>query len=209
MKLQTPCLSAADPGALDQAAQILKEGGLVAFPTDTVYGIGVSAFNARAIDRIFRVKARSLDKAVPILLADVSQLKQVALPVTGDAAKLIRHFWPGALTLILPKASHLPANLSTTKTIGVRIPDLALTCDLLRLTGPLAVTSANLSGKPSAITARQALEQLDGKVDLIIDGGPAPGGLASTVVDCSRGILQILREGPITREQIDQLLGFG
>jgi L-threonylcarbamoyladenylate synthase len=209
MNLRTPLLSAAGPGALDQAAEILRGGGLVAFPTDTVYGIGVSAFNARAVDRIFQVKGRSLEKAIPILLADADELEQIALQVTGDVKRLIHHFWPGALTLILPKAPHLPANLSATETIGVRIPDLALARDLLRLTGPLAATSANLSGKPSALTAQQVLEQLEGRVDLVLDGGPALGGHASTVVDCSRGVAEILREGPITREQINQLLGYG
>ncbi len=186
MTIKTEHLSLDHPDAFNRAAAIIQAGGVIAFPTDTVYGIGVSAFNKDAIEKIYQVKERSLLKAIPILAGDVSDLDQITPPFSVPVRKIIDNFWPGALTLILQLSPDLPSNLSPTPTIGLRVPDHHLMRELLRKTGPLAATSANLSGEPSALTAAEVRRQLEGRIDLVLDGGPAPGGQASTVLDCSR-----------------------
>jgi len=202
MNKKTEVHSLNDPGVFRQAADIIQKGGVIAFPTDTVYGIGVSAFDGKAIDKIYEVKGRPHIKAVPILLGDAVDLDQISLPLTPAVLRIISKFWPGALTLVLPASPGLPKNLSPTPTVGARIPNLDQIRNLLRATGPLAATSANLSGEPSAQTAGEVLQQLDGRIDLILDGGTVQGGQASTVLDCSGGNLKILREGPISLESI-------
>ena len=198
MKKQTEIISIDHPHALDKAVDIIDEGGVIAFPTDTVYGIGVSAFNEYSIERLFRVKGRSLQKAIPILIGDARELIKITAQVPSNAKKLIDLFWPGALTLIFELDPDLPENLSPTGTIGVRLPDHEFALDLLKATRPLAVTSANLAGKASALTAEQVRDQLDGKIDLILDGGRVQGGTASTVLDCTGEEFRIIREGPIS-----------
>ena len=206
MKKNTTTLSIDHPRALDIAIEIIEDGGVIAFPTDTVYGIGVSAFNEYAVDKLFRVKGRSLQKAIPILIGDPKDLKLVALPASPAVAVITSIFWPGPLTLILPLHPDLPENLTQTDSIGVRVPDHEFTRELLRATGPLAVTSANLSGELSAITAEDVTSQLDGKIELILDGGSSPGGNASTVVELRQDQPIILREGPISLEEILQAI---
>jgi len=202
MNIQTDLLSLNHPKAIGAALDVLKSGGVIAFPTDTVYGIGVSAFHKEAIDKIFQVKGRSHLKAIPILITDAGELSKIADQINPGTERIINRFWPGALTLVLPKHPSLPVNLSPANTIGVRIPNNNLTRELLRRSGPLAATSANLSGKPSALTAIEVLDQLDGRIDLILDGGPAPGGIASTVLDMTGKKPKVLREGPISWEQL-------
>jgi len=202
MDKKAEILSLNDPGVFRQAAAVIEEGGVIAFPTDTVYGIGVSAFNKNAIEKIYDMKGRSHIKAIPILVGDVVDLDQISSPLPPAVLRIISKFWPGALTLVLPASSSLPKNISPTPTVGVRIPDLDQVRNLLRATGPLAATSANLSGEPSALTADEVLGQFDGRIDLILDGGTVQGGQASTVLDCSRENLKILREGPISLESI-------
>ncbi len=206
MKKQTEIISIDHPRALDKAVDIIDDGGVIAFPTDTVYGIGVSAFNEYSIERLFRVKGRSLQKAIPILIGDVRELKRITTMVPAKAKKLIDHFWPGALTLILELDPELPENLSPDGTIGVRLPDQEFTLELLKATSPLAATSANLAGQNSAVTAEQVKDQLDGKIDLILDGGKVPGGIASTVLDCTGDKFRIVREGPISGEDLKAIL---
>jgi len=206
MKIDTLLLPMNQLGTLTRAAEIIQAGGVIAFPTDTVYGIGVSAFDQAAIEKIYRVKVRAAEKAIPVLLGDLSGLSKIAVLPSPAVNKIINKFWPGALTLILPLLPGLPGNLSTTQTIGVRIPNFKLTRELLNLTGPLAATSANLSGLPSALTAGQVSQSLGGKIDLILDGGTAPGGVASTVLDCTGEKFQILREGPISLEMLKEEL---
>jgi L-threonylcarbamoyladenylate synthase len=203
---KTEILSLTDPDAFQVASDVIQAGGVIAFPTDTVYGIGVSAFNQDAIEKIYQVKGRSHLKAIPILAGDAGDLVRIAAPFPPAAQKIIHEFWPGALTVVLPLLAGLPKNLSPTPTIGLRIPDHDQVRDLLRKTGPLAATSANLSGEASALTADEVFQQLDGRIDLILDGGPVPGGTASTVLDCSGEELKILREGPITKQAIDRTL---
>ena len=202
MKNETLILCLDQTQSLSAAAGIIRAGGVIAFPTDTVYGIGASAFDETAIEKIYQVKERSQEKAIPILAADPSGLVGITPPPTEMVLSLMEKFWPGALTLILPLLPGLPANLSPTETIGVRIPDHDLTRELLRLTGPLAATSANLTGQESALTADEVLLNLGGKIDLILDGGISPGGVASTVLDCTKTEPLILRTGPVTLEAI-------
>jgi L-threonylcarbamoyladenylate synthase len=183
----------------------LRGGGLVAFPTDTVYGLGASAFDPAAVVRIFAAKDRPPEKAIPVLLASASELAQVSPAPGRIAIRLAACFWPGPLTLVVAKDPRVPDAVAG-ETVGVRVPDHPVALSLLRLVGPLAVTSANLSGRDSPITADQVLEQLDGRLDLILDGGATPGGIPSTVVDCTASELFILRQGPLTLEQLNVAL---
>jgi L-threonylcarbamoyladenylate synthase len=196
--MDTQILPASQPDSLAQALAILQQGGLVAFPTDTVYGLGALARHPPSIARLYTVKDRESSKAIPILLGDQSELGNVTVDAGSQALLLAQHFWPGPLTLVLPRHSSLPEILSALPTIGVRMPNHPLALALLRLTGPLAVTSANLSGAASTVTAVEVLEQLSGRIPLILDGGRAPGGLPSTVVDCTGPELVILRQGPLS-----------
>jgi L-threonylcarbamoyladenylate synthase len=205
--MNTEILPAQDPKALSQALSILRAGGLVVFPTDTVYGVGALAFDGAAVEQIYAVKDRPIDKSIPVLIADPADLAKVTLKVPESAARLAAHFWPGPLTLIVPKHPNLPEAVSATSTVGVRIPDHPLAWMLLQAAGPMAVTSANLSGRPSPSTAQEVLAQLGGRVALIIDGGKTPGGVPSTVVDCVGMEARILRAGPISKDEIGAMLG--
>ena len=200
--MQTILMAINDPKALLMAIDVLTGGGLVAFPTDTVYGVGALAFNEDAVSRISEVKGRVVEKAIPILIGDMGQLGRVAAGVSMQCEKLAKRFWPGPLTIVLPRHPSIPDAITPLPTVGVRIPNFLPTIELLKLTGPLAVSSANLTGKNSSSTARGVQAQLDGKIPLILDGGVTPGGIPSTVVDCSQGRPVILREGPISLEQI-------
>ena len=190
------------PGAISSALEVLNNGGLVSFPTDTVYGLGVSVFNGPAIEGIYLAKNRPLEKSIPILIGDIDDLVKVSGEVPEIALKLAERFWPGPLTLIVPKHPDLPKQVSSTPTVGVRMPDYPMVRDLLRLVGPMAVTSANLSGQASPSTADEVWDQLSGRIALILDGGKTPGGVPSTVVDCLGDELKVLREGPITKNEI-------
>jgi L-threonylcarbamoyladenylate synthase len=200
--MKTHILGMNNPDALAHAIDILTSGGLVAFPTDTVYGLAALVFDEHAVSRIYDVKDRPSEKAVPILIGDISHLARVTAKVSETARRLAARFWPGPLTLVVPKSPAIPEAVSSLPTVGVRIPAFAPTLELLRLTGPLAVSSANISGQASPSTARGVEAQLGGRIPLILDGGVTPGGTPSTVVDCSNNPPDILRAGPITLEQI-------
>ena len=190
---------------VEKGAKILKEGGVIAFPTDTVYGLGADAFNPKAVERIYEVKKRPRQLAFPLLIADMSQLTAVAEPISGIAWFLARHFWPGGLTLVLPKAASLPAYLASQSSIAVRVPDHPICLALIRCLGnPIIGTSANISGKPVTLTADEVKQQLRDKVDLIIDGGECPGGSESTIVDVTSEVPVILRQGIIPTYEIDE-----
>jgi L-threonylcarbamoyladenylate synthase len=204
--MKTEVIPTDHPIALQHATDVLKNGGLVVFPTDTVYGLASLAYNPGYIERLFIVKGRSNAQAIAILMADIDDLSKVAESPNETAIRLAERFWPGPLTLIVPRHPSLPEILSPLPTIGVRIPDHALARELLRRTGPLAVTSANLSGREAASTAQEALSQLGGRVHLILDGGPTPGGVASTVVDCTTKELVIVRQGPVSLEQMKTVI---
>jgi L-threonylcarbamoyladenylate synthase len=205
--MKTLVIPEEDPLAISSALAVLHRGGLVAFPTDTVYGVGALAFNAAAVRRIYAAKGRRMEKAIPVLIADPADLAKVTLAVPRMASRLASHFWPGPLTLVVPKHPELPEVVSDKPTVAVRIPDHPLARALLRSAGPLAVTSANLSGQPSASTAQQVLAQLAGRIGLIIDGGTTPGGVPSTIVDCVEAEPRILREGPFSKQEIWAALG--
>ena len=200
--LETQVISSLDPQALQQAELLLRLGELVAFPTDTVYGLGALLANPSAIEQLYVVKGREAAKAIAVLIGDEADLMQVTGAFNDLAFRLAQRFWPGPLTLVVPAYPALPANLSPLPTVGVRMPDHPVALALLRRTGPLAVTSANLSGQPSACTAEEVFAQLNGRIPLILDGGMTPGGLPSTVVDCTGSEPVILRLGPITLEQL-------
>ena len=204
--MKTTVISANASDAIQNAYDVLKRGGLVAFPTDTVYGVGALAFDGKAVESIYVAKDRPAEKAIPILIAEIMDLEKVASKISITTRRLASRFWPGPLTCIIPKSPLLPSAVSAIDTVGVRIPDFAVTRILLRLTGPMAVTSANISDQPSPNTAEEVLAQLDGRIPLIIDGGRTPGGIPSTVVDCSSQEIKVLREGPISREEILDLL---
>ena len=203
---ETAILPADVTASARRAVEILGQGGLVAFPTDTVYGVGALVSKPQAIAQLYVVKGRSGEKAIPILLGDLAQLRLVALEVSETARRLAAHFWPGPLTLVLPKQPWLPGEISSQSTIGVRMPDHPIALALMSQTGPLAVTSANLSGGENSVTALQVLEQLGGRIPLILDGGQTPGGSPSTVVDCTAVEPRILRPGPVSLEQILEAL---
>jgi L-threonylcarbamoyladenylate synthase len=204
--MRTVILPAQDPKALARALAILQGGGLVAFPTDTVYGLAGLAFNSAAVSRIYETKDRPGEKAVSVLIADLADLVKVTLEVSQVASRLASCFWPGPLTLVVSKHPDLPGIISATSTVGVRIPDHSLARRLLRTSGPMAVTSANLSGQPAPSTAQEVFTQLGGRIALIIDGGKTPGGVPSTVVDCSKAEPEILRTGPVSKDQIKTCL---
>jgi L-threonylcarbamoyladenylate synthase len=207
--MQTVTLPANDPASFERALQILLEGGLVAFPTDTVYGVGALAFDGPAIESINAAKDRPVEKAIPILLGDADDLDKICAGVPDIAAALATRFWPGPLTLVVPKHPDLPEVVSATPTVGVRVPDHPVARALLRAAGPMAVTSANISGGANTSSASEVLAQLNGRIPLILDGGETPGGVPSTVVNCLGGDPVILREGPVTKSQIEALFSPG
>jgi L-threonylcarbamoyladenylate synthase len=189
---------------VEQAVFILKEGGIVAFPTDTVYGLGAAVSLPRAVERVYEVKERPKNMPLPLLLADKSQIGEVAEPVPPIAWLLAEKFLPGGLTMVLFKSRAVPDTVSGGgKTVAIRVPDHPVPIALIKGVGtPIVGTSANLSGKPSALTAEEVYTQLDGKVDLIIGGGRCPGGRESTVVDLTGETPLVLREGAISREEL-------
>ena len=205
--MKTLVLPVSSLDTLPRALEILRGGGLVAFPTDTVYGVGSLAFKAAAVESIYAAKNRPNEKAIPVLLGGAEDLAKVVASIPPMALTLAARFWPGPLTLVLPKHPDLPEAVSATATVGVRVPDHPAARRLLQAAGPMAVTSANLSGHVSPSTAEEVFEQLSGRIALILDGGRTPGGVPSTVVDCVGAELKVLREGPVTWGEIMRVLG--
>ena len=191
---------------VEEGISILKRGGIIAFPTDTVYGLGACASNHQAVERIYAVKGRPQNIALPLLLANTSQIGEVAGTMPEVAWLLVRHFLPGALTLVLPKADSLPDIVTGGgMTIAIRIPAHPIPIALADgLGAPIIGTSANLSGKPSALTADEVCSQFGDRIDLVIDGG-CQGGRESTIVDVTRETPVILREGAIAGKELKQV----
>ena len=187
---------------IQSALEILQSGGIIAFPTDTVYGLGALAFNNTAIESIYTAKNRPIEKAIPILIADIDDLEMVASDVPDMARIFASRFWPGPLTCVVPKKQTLPLAVSATSTVAVRIPDHQDARALLRVTGPMAVTSANISGQASPSTAQEVYDQLNDRIPLILDGGRTYGGVPSTLVDCTGEKPVILREGPVSLSEL-------
>jgi L-threonylcarbamoyladenylate synthase len=200
--MQTLILPAEKPVAIESAIALLKDGEIVAFPTDTVYGLGADTFYAPGIIKLFEAKGRDSNKAIAVLIGSIEQADLVTSRITKIAEKLINKFWPGALTVIVPRRDNLPELISNTKNIGIRMPNHPVTLELLRTFGPLATTSANLSGGSSPQSAIDVYDQLNGRVPLILNGGICKGGIPSTVVDCTGDKPVILRTGGISDEDI-------
>ncbi|NWF77042.1 MAG: threonylcarbamoyl-AMP synthase [Chloroflexi bacterium] len=189
---------------IEKGIEILQKGGVIAFPTDTVYGLGADAFNSTAVERIYEIKNRPRHQGLPLLITDVEQLTALAKSIPEIAWFLAKRFWPGGLTLVLPKTDSLPTYLAPGPTIAVRIPNHPICLALIKGLGkPVTGTSANISGQPPALTAEEVRQQLGRKIDFIINGGKCPGGKESTIVDVTRESPTILRQGIIPAHEID------
>ncbi|MFH1639827.1 MAG: L-threonylcarbamoyladenylate synthase [Chloroflexota bacterium] len=190
---------------IEKGISILKKGGLVAYPTDTVYGLGASAMIPRAVERIYDVKKRPGNMALPLLLADVSRINTVARSVPPLAWFLAGRFLPGALTLVLDKADSVSGAITAgSNKVAVRVPAHPVPVALIRgLGAPIIGTSANISGQSSAVTAGEVSSRIGAQIDLVIDGGPTPGGVASTVIDLTGDNPIILREGAVSRSKLE------
>lgn len=190
------------------AVSALKDGGLVVLPTDTVYGIGADAFNNDAVAALLSAKGRGRDMPVPVLVGSWHTIEGLVYSVPHAARELIRAFWPGALSLVVRQAPSLPWDLGDAHgTVMLRMPLHPVAIELLREVGPMAVSSANISGRPAAVSAAEAREQLGDLVDVYLDGGPAEQKAASTIVDLSGAHPRILRTGPVSAEAIAEVLG--
>ena len=189
---------------IGRAVEALRAGGIVAFPTDTVYGLGADAFNQEAVEKIYKVKQRPFHMPLPVLLADMTQISTIAGYVPDFAQFLMKRFWPGGLTIVLARAKSLPEIITSgSDKVAVRIPDHIIPVTIIRRLGmPVVGTSANISNELSVLTAQEVVVQLGDKVDLIIDGGICPGGIESTVVDITGKVPVILRNGMIPANKI-------
>jgi len=184
--------------AIDEAVNVVGRGELVVLPTDTVYGIGADAFDPRAVQALLDAKGRGRQMPPPVLIPDVRTLDALATDVPDAVHALAEAFWPGGLTVILRAQPSLAWDLGETHgTVALRMPDHPVALALLRRTGPLAVSSANLTGHPAATTAAEAYRQLGARVPVFLDGGDAPGGVASTIVDATGDVLRIVRPGAL------------
>ncbi len=194
---------------LDHAALVLRDGGLVAFPTETVYGLGANALDQTAIEGIYRAKGRPSDNPLIVHIAETSALKELTSDIPAIAPRLMETYWPGPLTLLMPKSERIPAIVTAgLGTVGIRMPANPIALELIRKSGvPVAAPSANSSGRPSPTLAKHVIEDLSGKVDVIIDGGHTKVGVESTVLDITVDPPMILRPGGITFEKLAQILG--
>jgi L-threonylcarbamoyladenylate synthase len=202
-------LKAEAEGTLAEAIAVLKGGGLVAYPSDTVYGLWAAASDERAVARVFAVKGRLSEKALPLLLAGVEGMAPLCAEVSPIAKLLTERFWPGPLTLVLRRSpAFQSAALGGGENVGLRVPDHHFLRQLIRALGePITGTSANRSGRPSCRTPREVQRHLRDAVDLIIDGGPSRIGQESTVIDITESTPVIVRTGALSREEIERAIG--
>lgn len=194
--------------ALHKAAQIIREGGIIAFPTETVYGLGANALNPHAVRKIFGAKGRPPDNPLIVHVSGLQQVKQLVEALPQEAQILAEKFWPGPLTMVLKKSTVVPeittANLTS---VAVRVPGEPLALKLIELAGPIAAPSANLSGRPSPTSAQHVIEDMAGRIDGIIDGGECTIGVESTVVNLLSNPPALLRPGGVTLEELQEVLG--
>ncbi len=204
----TRVLDASDEGALPEAWRLLRAGQVVAFPTDTVYGVGCDPWQVTAIERVYAAKLRPRNMALPVLVSGLEQVMRVARDLPSTFYAMAERFWPGGLTLILPRRPEVPDILCAGgPTIAVRMPahDIALRL-IAGMEGALATTSANLSGRPASRTAQQVLAELNGRVALILDGGECPGGIASDIIDLTASPPVLLRRGALEIAELRKVL---
>lgn len=207
--METRILTAADPQCGEEAAKLIKEGDLVAIPTETVYGLGANGLDPDAVAKIFTAKGRPQDNPLILHIADGSQLEDLCHHIPAAAYRLAKRFWPGPLTMVLPAKDCIPkCTTAGLPTVAVRCPDNEITRQIIRLAGvPIAAPSANLSGKPSTTTAQHVYDDHSGKIPLIVDDGPCRVGVESTIVDLTEDRPRLLRPGGITPEQLWEVLG--
>ena len=193
---------------LKETAKIIKNGGIVIFPTETVYGIGTNGFNEDGIRRIYELKKRDFSKPISLLVSNMEMVKMVAKDVSDLEYALMEKFWPGPFTIILKKKKDVPDILTANgDTVGVRMPSGEIAKKLIEYAGvPIATPSANISGKPSGTNVNDIIKDFDGKVDCIIDSGESKLGIASTIVKVVDNIPHILREGSITKKEIEDVV---
>ncbi len=205
---------------LRHARQAIAHGGLVVLPTDTVYGVGADAFNPAAVQKLLDAKGRGRNQPPPVLVSGIDAMRALVSEVPAPVADLVDAFWPGGLTIVLPAQSSLMWDLGETRgTVAVRMPDERFALELLKETGPLAVSSANLTGRPAALTALDAQAMLGDSVSVYLDAGPSSVGVSSTIVDATllargaelpegtRAQVRVLRDGAVTRDRLRDVLG--
>ena len=207
--MNTLLLSATDTNTPATAAEIISNGGLVAIPTETVYGLGANGLDESAVAKIFEAKGRPQDNPLILHVADISDMERFCHSIPKSAYDLAEAFWPGPLTLVLPARDVVPKRTTGgLSTVAVRCPDCDVTRQIIRLAGiPLAAPSANISGKPSTTTAQHVLHDHDGKIDAVVDGGPCRVGVESTIVDLTEDRPRLLRPGGIGPEELIAVLG--
>ncbi len=198
-----------EPDRIDQAVAILSSGGVIAFPTETFYGLGADARNEAAIEKIFGIKGRDFKNPILVIIGDERHLDAFAAEIPAAARKLMDRFWPGPLTLVFRATPSVPPKLTAgSGKIGIRLTSHPVAAELSsRLGGPVTATSANLSGSPECSSAGEVISQLEGKLDGIVDGGRTPGGKGSTIVDVTSRPPKLLREGMIPFSLIQDTLG--
>lgn len=208
---QLPIVRVSSSDVPRRAIETLTQGGVVVYPTDTVYGVGCRIDDDAAVRRLFVLKGRPHTEALPVLLADVAQLDQYARDVPPAARRLVSRFWPGALTVVLRRSERVPSLVAGGgPTVALRVPNHPVPRALVRAVGvPIVGTSANTHGMPSPVTAQLAVYDLGDRVDLVLDGGRVPGGRESTVVDVTSQSPRVVRQGAIPAKEIESLFGGG
>jgi L-threonylcarbamoyladenylate synthase len=198
---------------IDRAINVLRTGGIAAYPTETFYGLGVAFDTFDSLKRLYDLKRRPLEKAMPLIIGDIESLRLIVSPewlesIPAAARQLMDKFWPGPLTLLMPAKKGLPRYLSAdTEQIAVRIPGESFALELARKARvPITATSANPSGMPAAESADKLIEYFNGDIDLLVDGGRTPGGLPSTIADVSDSVIEVVREGVISRRDLESVI---
>ena len=214
MSIQTKYIQIATPAAVQdqellEAAQIIRDGGLVAFPTETVYGLGANALDEKAAKKIYEAKGRPSDNPLIAHISCYEELEPLVTKIPQAGGKLARRYWPGPLTMVFPKSPAVPyGTTGGLDTVAVRMPSDPVASRLIALAGvPVAAPSANLSGRPSPTTARHVWQDMNGRINMILDGGPVGIGLESTIVDVSGPVPVLLRPGAITLEMLRDTVG--
>ncbi len=207
--METLFLPAQDPQTAEKAAEILKHGGLVALPTETVYGLGANGLDGDAVLKIFEAKGRPQDNPLILHVAQPEDIREICDPIPETAWRLAERFWPGPLTMVLACRPSVPRRTTAgLDTVAVRCPRTPITREIIRLSGvPIAAPSANRSGKPSTTTADHVRHDMEGRIDAIVDGGPCDVGVESTIVDLTGPVARLLRPGGVTPEQLRDVVG--